>query len=211
MLNIEQIKSYYRNNDPVHGFDHIVRVNRIAKQLASAEKADLEIVEAAVLLHDAQDPQSTAIERNDHQLSSAALAARILTDYDWDRDRIKAVQHCITTHRFRNNNETPKTLEAKILSDADKLDAIGATGIARAISYAVIHQSPVYSKPSDTFMSTYNTESGEEHSAYHEYLFKLRKIKSRLYTPSAQTLAGKRHSILVQFFDQLAEEMEATD
>ena len=70
------------------------------------------------------------------------------------------------------NNETPQTLEAKILFDADKLDVIGAVGVARTIAFDVVVNQPIYTEPSERFLATGEKEPGEPHSSYHEYLFK---------------------------------------
>jgi uncharacterized protein len=208
MPTLEQARSWYPD-DPVHGFDHVRRVVRLASQIAQAEGADLEIVQAAALLHDAQDrrqPQA-ANQRAAHHHASADFAAELLAAEGWPEDRIAAVQHCIRTHRFRDNSEPPGSLEAKILFDADKLDAIGAVGVIRAVGYALTHDNPSYADPSPQFLSTGETVPGEPHSAYHEYLFKLRKLKDRLYTTTAQAIAAGRHRVMEEFFEQLRIEM----
>jgi uncharacterized protein len=116
------------------------------------------------------------------------------------------VQHCIRAHRFRDDSENPATLEARILFDADKLDAIGAIGVARAIGFAMQAGQPEYAHPSDLFLQTGQLDQGELHSAYHEYIYKLRKLKERLYTTTARRIATDRHRLMVAFFEQLAQE-----
>jgi len=150
MPTLEQAKHWYTENDPVHGYDHILRVYRMAEQLAKAEEADLEIVRAAVLLHDAEGPL-TGESRTEHQLSSADFARQILEVEAWPEERIAEVQHCIRAHRFRDNREQPQTIEAQVLFDADKLDAIGAIGAVRAIAYAVLDQQDLFTEPSERF------------------------------------------------------------
>jgi uncharacterized protein len=208
MPTLEQARSWYPD-DPVHGFDHVQRVVRLAAYIAQAEGADLEIVQAAALLHDAQDrrqPPDTN-HRAAHHHASADFAAEVLSAEGWPEERITAVQHAIRAHRFRDNSQPPDTLEAKILFDADKLDAIGAIGVIRAVGYALSHGNPPYAQPSPQFLSTGETIPGEAHSAYHEYLFKLRKLKDRLYTPTAQAIAADRHRLMEAFFEQLGIEM----
>ena len=208
MPTIEAARTWYPEVDPVHGFDHILRVYRMVEKLATAEGADLEIVQAAALLHDAQGSQTSGGEegRLDHHLASAEFAHQILAAEGWSADRIAAVQHCILAHRFRDNSSVPQTLEAKILFDADKLDVIGAVGVARTIAYDVVVNQPVYAEPSNRFLESGQKEPGEPHSSYHEYLFKLRLIKDRLYTRTAQAIAEERHRFMVQFFDRLVGE-----
>ena len=203
MLTIETARSWYPASDPVHGFDHVLRVYRIAERLAQAEGADLEIVCAAALLHDAGDAG-----RLSHQHASAEFALQVLLAAGWPDERIAAVQHCIRAHRFRDDTEQPETLEARVLFDADKLDAIGAIGVARAIAYAALDSQPAYAEPSASFLETGQKAPSEPHSSYHEYMFKLRKLSQRLYTPSARRLAAGRHQFMTEFYIQLAAELQ---
>jgi uncharacterized protein len=208
MPDIETARSWYPEVDPVHGFDHILRVYRMAQKLAIAEDADLDIVQAAALLHDAQGSQTTGGEkgRQDHHHASSQFAEEVLNSEGWSPERIKAVQHCIRAHRFRDDSESPQTLEAKILFDADKLDVIGAIGVARTIAFDVVVNQPVYAEPSQQFIEFGVKEPGEPHSSYHEYLFKLSKIKDRLFTTTARALAEDRHDFMSEYFDRLGAE-----
>ena len=203
MLTPEDARPWYPA-DPVHGFDHVLRVYQLAGRLAEAEGADLEIVQAAVLLHDADSPGANRLQ---HHHAAAGFAGEVLHREGWPEERIAAVQHAIRAHRFRDDAEQPQTLEAMILFDADKLDAIGAIGVARAVAYAAKHDQPAYAEPSPRFRQTGEPEPGESHSAYHEYLFKLSKLKDRLYTASGKQLAEERHCRMRQFFDDLATEV----
>jgi uncharacterized protein len=236
MPTLEQARHWYPAEDPVHGFDHVLRVYHMAERLALAEGADLEIVRAAALLHDvmslqpaansqqlarwvngltANSPQKSENSelgqkpgnRLAHHQEAADFAAGVLRLEGWSEGRIAAVQHCIRSHRFRDPAGGPQTLEAKVLFDADKLDAIGATGIGRAIAFALGDGMPVYSPPSGRFLESGELEPGERHSAYHEYLFKLVRLKERLYTPSARLIAEERHRLMAEFFEALAAEM----
>jgi uncharacterized protein len=206
MPTLEQARAWYVGADPVHDYDHILRVYRMAERLARAEGADLEIVHAAALLHDAEGTTPGGAERANHHYSSAEFAAEILAAEGWSPERIAAVQHCIRAHRYRDNREPPATLEAKVLFDADKLDVLGAVGACRTAAYAALDGQPFFAVPSQRFLSTGEKEPGEPHSAYHEFLFKLRKIKDRLFTPAARELAGQRHAYLQEFFDRLQAE-----
>ncbi len=204
-LNIDTVQRWYPSGDPVHGLDHVWRVYHLAERLGREAGADLEIVRAAALLHDAQDETA---QRADHQHTSAALARHVLQAQGWEEERICAVEHCIRAHRFRDGREPPATLEAQIVFDADKLDAIGATGVARAVAYAAVHAAPFFAEPSERFLKQAELEPGEPHSAYHEYLFKLRKLKSRLYTAGGRLLAEERHNYMSAFFERLQAESD---
>lgn len=208
MPTLEQAKSWYAENDPVHGYDHILRVYRMAERLAQAEGADLEIVHAAALLHDAEGPL-TGDSRAEHQLASAEFARQILEAERWPQDRVAEVQHCIRAHRFRDDREQPETIEAKVLFDADKLDAIGAIGAVRAIAYAVLDQQHLFTEPSIQFLENRQKLPGEAHTPYHEHLFKLSKLKDRMFTPSGKAVAQARHDYLEDFFSQLHAELKA--
>jgi uncharacterized protein len=214
-MDIETARTFYPG-DPVHGFDHVLRVLRMAERLAQAEGADLEIVYAAALLHDAQqnqdNPSSGAVshpdadQRLNHHLASADIAGQLLSNEGWPVERVAAVQHAIRSHRFRDPSEPPTSLEAQVLFDADKLDAIGTIGVARAIAYAAAAGQPAYFPPSLCFITEGQLEDGEPHSAYHEYLFKLCRLKDRMYTPSGKAIAARLHAQMVEFFEQLAAE-----
>lgn len=209
MPTIEDARSWYPSNDPVHGFDHVLRVYHLAVRLAQAEGADLEIVRAAVLLHDAAlgaEPVAGDQSRSDHHTVSADFAQKVLDAEGWSSDRIKAVQHCIRAHRFRDDSERPETLEAKVVFDADKLDAIGAIGVARAVAYAAQNGQPAFARPSDRFLETGEREMGEPHSAYHENLYKLTRLLELMYTASGRAIAEERHRYMVAFFERLISE-----
>jgi uncharacterized protein len=206
MPTIEQAKVWYRGSDAAHDFDHILRVYRMVERLGEAEGANLEIVRAAALLHDARKATPGAQERAGHHLASAIFAGEILQAEGWLPERTAAVQHCIRAHRYRDRSEPPQTLEARILFDADKLDVLGAVGVERVIAYAVLAGEPIYAQPSQRFMQSGEKEPGEPHSAYHEFMYKLRKIKDQLFTNTARALAAERDAYLAAFFERLAAE-----
>jgi uncharacterized protein len=206
MPSIEQAKTWYNPHDPVHGFDHAMRVYKMAESIGAQLDADLEILRAAALLHDASGAApGEGNARSSHEQDSAEFARSVLQGEGWEEERIAAVEHCIRAHRYRNQEE-PESLEAKILFDADKLDVVGAFGVARTIGYAVQAHRPIFSQPSQQFLNEGLKEPDELHSAYHEYLFKLRHVKDRLFTQQAKRLAEYRHKILTEFFEQLAAE-----
>jgi uncharacterized protein len=199
---------WYSANDPVHGLDHVLRVYKMAEKLAVAEGADLEIVRAAALLHDAEGSAPFSEHgRATHHEASASFAREILQAEAWPETCIAAVEHCIRAHRYRST-EIPETLEAKVLFDADKLDVLGAFGVARTIAYAAQANQPIYSPPTEQFVATGQKEPGEPHSSYHEYLFKLQRVKDRLFTTEAKRIAQSRHAFLVAFYAQILVEAE---
>jgi uncharacterized protein len=209
MLTLDDAKQWYSETDPVHGWDHVLRVYTMAERLALDEGADVEIVCAAALLHDVQAGVYTTEnneQRSGHHILAAEFARQVLSAEGWQAERIAAVEHCIRAHRFRDNSEPPATLEAQVFFDADKLDAIGAIGAARAVAYAALAGQPAYAPPSEKFLRSGEVEPGEPHSAYHEHVFKLSKIEARLFTRSAKRIAAERRLFLEAFFHQLADE-----
>jgi uncharacterized protein len=203
---IEQARAWYAQADPVHDFQHILRVLALAERIGRAEGADLEIVRAAVLLHDASGamPDENG-NRATHHEASAEFAREVLRGEGWPEDRREAVLHCIRAHRFRGT-EAPRTLEAKVLFDCDKLDVLGAIGVARTVAYAALAGEPLTGEPSDRFQMTGEKEPGEPHTPYHEFLFKLAHIQDRLHTSTARALAAERQRYLAEYFDRLARE-----
>ena len=204
MPTIEEARDFYPEDDPVHGFSHVLRVYRLCEQIGEQENADLEILRAAALLHDVNGDVDV---REDHHLTAAKFAKQVLLKEGWGKERIEAVTHCIRAHRFRDNLEKPQSLEAKVLFDADKIDAIGAVGVARAVSYAVRAGMDVYGPPSPTYLSTGKLAPGESQTVAHEYLYKLRHIKDRLFTTAGRSLAAERHDLMVRFFEGWMEEI----
>lgn len=211
MPTLEAARSWYPAGDPVHGFDHVQRVYRTAEWLAAAVDANLEIVRAAALLHDVEGAAPGAGGgRASHELASAEFARRQLEREGWLDERIEAVLHCIRAHRYRGK-ERPQSLEAEVLFDADKLDVVGAYGVARTIAYALQAGQPLYAPPSRRFQEQGEKQEDEPHSAFHEYLFKLRRVQERLHTEPARRLAARRQHVLHDFFQQLAAEAEGAD
>ncbi|HMN61628.1 MAG TPA: HD domain-containing protein, partial [Anaerolinea sp.] len=194
MPTIQQARGWYASSDPVHDFEHILRVYHMAERLGPAAGADMRILRAAALLHDAEGTTPGSSERKHHHLASADFAARVLEEEGWSAADIAAVQHCIRAHRFRGTGESPETAEARALFDADKLDVLGAVGVARVVAYAALNHQPVYAQPSERFLAGGEKEPGEPHSAYHEFLFKLRKVKERMFTPEARQIAVEREA-----------------
>ncbi len=207
-ITLDFARSLYDDSDPIHDFDHVLRVLALARRIAQAESADLAVVETAVLLHDIhrldEDQGAHTGEHADHALLAAEGARRILAQAEppADPDFIEAVAHAIAAHRFRNAIE-PATIEAKVVFDADKLDAIGAIGVARAYAYGGLHGQKLWgSVPAD-----YRGE-GPDHTPHHEYVYKLSRIPERLYTTTGRAIARQRDATMRAFFAQLAREID---
>ena len=204
MPTIDQVRAYYPADDPVHGFSHVLRVYRLCERIGTKENADLRILRAAALLHDIEGDVDC---REGHHLAAATFADKVLRQEGWEEKDIQAVLHCIRSHRFRDQREKPVSLEARILFDADKLDAIGTVGVARAVAYAVRAGMDVFALPSSQYLKTGKLAKGESQTVAHEYLYKLRHIKEHIYTETGRALAEKRHQRMVDFFAGWMEEI----
>ena len=172
-----------------HGMDHVDRVTRLCRQIGADEQADLAVLIPAALLHDIARP----IERTQgipHEAEGARMAEQYLRSIHYDEARIPAIAGAIRTHRFRST-ELPATREAEILSDADKLDAMGASGIAR------------------TFMRAAEHGGGIDDAVAH-FHDKLLKLGDRMHTESGRRIAEQRHAFLVRFLNTLEEERDGT-
>ena len=202
MITTEEARRLYPKNDAAHGFDHVLRVLALAEKIGQAEGADMEIVRAAALLHDVARPEEESSGAC-HAQAGAQRAREILQGHP--PEKVEAVAHAIAAHRFREKS-IPQTLEAQVLYDADKLDAMGAIGVARA--YAISGQArqrlwgPV---PADYRGEAQGTP---EHTAVHEFVFKLSRLKRTLFTPTAKAIAAERHRYMVEFFARLEREVK---
>ena len=103
MLTLERARGWYSETDAVHGFDHIERVYSLCEIIGEKEGADLEILRAAALLHDARGSHPGLGQRENHHVESAAFAQEILSQEGWPSSKINAVKHCILSHRFRKD------------------------------------------------------------------------------------------------------------
>ena len=206
MITIAEARRYYEGADAVHDFDHVLRVLALAERIGWAEGADLEVVRAAALLHDGGREQAEA-DGLDHAAFAADRAREILAR--WPSEKVEAVAHAIAAHRFRTGPE-PATLEAQVLFDADKLDAIGAVGVARAFAYGGDRGQRLWA-PIETVDVARWLEEGDdpaEHTPVHEFVVKLSRLKERLFTPTGRAIAEQRHAYMTAFFERLAAEVQ---
>ncbi len=194
-----------------HDLDHTMRVRRNALILARAEGADATVVEVAALLHDIGRPQELEDEgRTDHAVLGAKMVFPVLEALGVrDADFVKHVSSCVLTHRFRRRNpgRVPETIEAQCVFDADKLDSIGAIGIARSMHFAGRIGARVHNTAQEALGSgSYSTED----SAYREYLVKLRFLKDSMLTATGRAMAMERHRFMEEFFEELNREAYGT-
>ncbi len=198
-----------------HDLAHTERVLNLSLTLAQEEKnVDLDILIPAVLLHDiarAQEDQDCT-GQIDHALVGAEMAEGILQELNFEASAIARIKECIKSHRFRSSYPL-QTIEAKILFDADKIDALGAVGIARSFMLAGEHGEVMYS---DRDLAEYIRENvGEngriidvsKHASNLEFELKLKKIPERLYTERARAIVKRRVDLMADFFQFLKAEI----
>jgi len=198
-----------------HDIDHVRRVYKLALQIAgNYPEVNYEVLIPAVLLHDIgrREEDLDLTGRTDHAIVGAAKARAILEHMEIPEEVICEIQKAIVTHRYRSGRG-PASLEAAILYDADKLDAIGAVGIARTFMMAGQEGSRLYRKVDlETYTAENLTENGriqnqEDHAPNVEYMVKLKHIPDRLITEAGRALARERASLMKDFFDALDREM----
>jgi uncharacterized protein len=208
MITIEEARSYYGNHDAVHDFDHVLRVLALAERIGQAEGADMEVMRTAVLLHDVGRAQADT-DGLDHAALGAAQVREILAGQP--SAKVEAVAHAVAAHRYRADAE-PETLEAQVLFDADKLDAIGAVGIARAFAYGGAHGQRLWVPVESVNAARWKKEGDDPnaHTPIHEFVVKLSKLKSRLFTPTGRAIAEERHAFMVSFFERMDAEIQGT-
>ena len=199
-----EAKAHFVGARGSHDWDHTERVYQLCLRIGLKEKADLDVLRLAALLHDIGREQE---DRTDgkicHSRRGADLAGLILRKYSLGTDRIAEVTHCIRTHRFRGTS-LPESLEGKVLFDADKLDSIGAVGIGRAFLFAGEIGAKLHNRRIDVKKTKPYTN---EDTAYREFLVKLSRIKDRMFTKEGRRIAAERHKFMVEFFSRLKKEI----
>ncbi len=191
--------------DSAHGKDHIYRVLYQALEIAKAEEnVDYDVLITACLLHDVGRKEQFADPKVCHAMAGAEKAYKFLTENGFDTEFAEKIRHCIQAHRYRESNQ-PQTLEAKILFDADKLDVVGAMGIARTLLYKGKMEEPLYLLKPDGSVSDGTGDT--ELSFFQEYKYKLEGLYSKFYTKKAAELAKERQAAAVEFYNSLYKEV----
>jgi len=190
-------------DDGSHDVSHLQRVFKVAMMLSAAEDGDAEIVAAAVLLHDCVQVEKNSPLRKEASRLSAEKARDILADLGWDEARIAAAAHAIHAHSY-SANITPETPEARIVQDADRMDAIGFVGIARCFYTAGRMNSALY----DHFdPKAEGRELDDLSFALDHFEAKLFKLKTGFNTASGRDMADLRHARMTAFIEYLHEEI----
>ncbi|MFB6346216.1 MAG: HD domain-containing protein [bacterium] len=195
-------KQYFDQVPPSHDWYHVERVTRLAVDLADFENANTRVIEISALLHDIGRAREDRGDINNHAEWGAREAGQILAEFDLDDTFKEAVQHCIRSHRY-STSPAPETLEAKVLSDADNLDALGAVGIARTFAHSG-EENRVLADP-DNLPEEDTTSAGR--TGLNHLAKKILSLKERMYTNTARLLASKRQEIVADFVNQMRSEI----
>jgi len=182
-----------------HHLDHLYRVRSLSLHIARSTNADIRVLEPAALLHDIGRIEDKPGDC--HAEHSAWIAKSLLQKFGEPMDRIDQILYAIRTHRY-SSGIVPETIEAQILQDADRLDALGAMGIVRVIGHG--HSRPFYNmyEPFPD-QRKYQTEFSMDY-----FYSKILTLKDSLHTDQAKQMAEKRHAFLCCFLEQLQSELK---
>lgn len=199
----ERIKPYFEKAGS-HSFEHTERVYNLAVHIAKSEKADIDIVKTAALLHDiARKKQEEYKGKICHAEEGAKMAKEILGAVNFPKEKINSVCHAIEVHRY-SKGLIPKTKEAEIIQDADRLDALGAITIARIFDYGGKLNRPIHNPKLKPKEYTHNSES---ESSFIHFYEKILKIKPETFkTAETKKIAKERYKFVQEFVDRFVKE-----
>ncbi|MFA5303568.1 MAG: HD domain-containing protein [Candidatus Nanoarchaeia archaeon] len=203
-MDLNEIQNYAESfmNHSGHSFDHVLRVYNLCSKISkqSLNKIDTEVLLTSALLHDiARDNESKTGEC--HASIGAKWAKKYLESINFNADKIEKIVYCIENHRH-SKGIIPKTLEARILQEADRLDATGAIGIIRTTSHNVLKK-PYHLK--DPLAK--NREIDDYTYSLDHFFFKLLKLKDEITVPLLKKEAAKRHEFMLKFLERVNDEL----
>lgn len=190
-------------NDPAHDFEHIMRVYKNAEKIGKKEKVNMKLVRASVLLHDIVSYPKSDKRSKRASTKSALQAAKILKRYGYASHEIGIIAEAIHEHSF-SKGMVPRTLEGKVLQDADRLDALGAIGIARTFAVGGAEKRPFYNKD-DPFC--HKRSPNDQEWALDHFYKKLLLLEKKMNTKTAKKEAAHRTMILKKFLNDLKKEV----
>jgi uncharacterized protein len=196
-------ESHCAGTGPAHDFLHVQRVVKMARHIGPAEGADLEVVVPAALLHELFNyPKGHALSHLSGEVC-ADQAVDVLRQTTCPPHLVDAIGECIRVHPF-SRGLVPETIEGKVLQDADRLDAIGAIGIARCFATCAEMNVPFY-QPDDPFCQ--GREPDDKRWGLDHFYRKLLRIPDSLHTATARAIAGDRMAIMEAFLGELEREL----
>lgn len=202
------IKEIFQNDFSGHDFFHSMRVYRTAMKIAEAEHADMQVVALAALLHDVDDRKLSPMTAEKKE-----NAARFMRSQNVPESEIRQVCQIIDEVSFKGTDSVrPSTPEGKCVQDADRLDALGAIGIARTFAYGGSHNRTIYDPelPPRTAMNQAQYYSSKSTSLNHFYE-KLFLLEGMMNTETGKAIARKRTQYMQQFVDEFLNEWDGLD
>ena len=199
------VKQTLANAEGGHDWWHIHRVWQLSKQIAASENADLFVVELGALLHDIADSKF----QNGNEEIGPQMAKKFLSSLGVDEKAIIHVEKIIFNISFKGGKESQqfKSPELDIVQDADRLDALGAVGIARTFNYGGFKNRELYNPDIHPNLNMskeeYKKSTGPTLNHFYE---KLLLLKDRMNTPTGKLLAEKRHRFMEEYLDQFYKE-----
>ncbi len=198
------MKRLLEGRDPAHDFYHIKRVYKNAKIIGRHERPNMDILLPAVLLHDLVMHPKGSAKSSKSADESADLAEEILQSYGYPQDEITQICYCIKMHSY-SKKFVPASIEGKILQDADRLDALGAIGIARTFSVGGSENRKLYNA-NDPFYKTVREVDDIQWTLDH-FQTKLLKLEYSMHTKMGKKMAQERTSFMLLFIRQLQKEI----
>lgn len=202
---IEYVKEVFATDFSGHDFFHTMRVYKMATNIAVKENADVEIVQLAALLHDVDDRKLSPETCENKDRAVAFMRSQNLAE-----EKIEKIKEMIGEVSFMGKDSvTPKTLEGKCVQDADRLDALGAMGIARAFAYGGNHNRVMYD-PEIPAALNMNKEEYRNHvsTTVNHFYEKLFLLKDMMNTESARAIAEHREQYMKEYIDEFLAEWE---
>lgn len=205
---IEFVKKKLEGAEAGHDWFHIERVWKLSIKIAEAEECNIEVVELGALLHDIADPKF----HNGDENIGPDTAKAFLESQNVDEDTIQQVIFIIRNISFKNRNEAPKEkpIELQVVQDADRLDAIGAIGIARVFNFGGFKNNPIYIPGEEPKLNLskeeYKKSNGTTINHFYE---KLLLLGSLMNTEKGKEMAAIRHQYMEDFLQQFYDEWNA--
>ncbi|MFX1255828.1 MAG: HD domain-containing protein [Promethearchaeota archaeon] len=197
-------QKFLQDETGTHAWSHVERVFQLAKLIAKDLSVDWEVLEPAIWLHDIARPKETSGEVNCHAQEGARMAEEVLAILGYPAEKIEKICYVIRTHRYRSQIKA-ETLEAQILQDADRLDAIGAIAVARVFSLGGERNRLLYDPnipPNKVYTSSAKT-------SLNHFFEKILKITPNSFnTPTGQKLAEERYNFTKLYIDRFLLELK---
>lgn len=207
---IEKIKGQFEGDSTGHDMHHIMRVFNMSRFIQETEGGDREIVELAALLHDISDHKFNGGKLDE----GGKVALQILAELNYDKAKSKLVAYIVdnVSYKGANTSSEMNSLEGKIVQDADRLDAIGAIGVARTFAYGGNKGQPIYDpRKKATLHNSFEEYANSESNTINHFHEKLLLLSDRLNTSTAKRIGKERHLFMEQFLEQFYKEWHYND